>query len=118
MRTSVPVIAMIALVGLGSHAGAQAQCPELMRLRSEAAETSKQTRGGIAPTSQRCESYGRLSMAWDAILQYAKEHRELCEISTRSLDDFERYHDEAVKTRDNVCAGRPGRPFPPEIILR
>jgi hypothetical protein len=43
---------------------------------------------------------------------------KLCEISTRSMDDFEKYHDEAVKTRDNICAGRPGRPFPPEIILR
>ncbi len=118
MRMHVPVVAMMALVGLANHANAQARCPDLTRLRSEVAETSKQTRGGIAPTSQRCEVYGRLSTAWDAILQYAKDHREVCEISSRALDDFEKYHDEAVKTRDNVCAGRPARPFPPEIILR
>jgi hypothetical protein len=116
MRTSVPVIAMIALVGFGSHANAQARCPELTRLRGEATATSKLTRGGIAPTSQRCELYGRLSTAWDAVVQYAKDHREACEISSRSLDDFEKYHDEAEKARDNVCAGRPARPFPPEII--
>ena len=30
----------------------------------------------------------------------------------------ERYHREAVQARDNACAGRPLRPFPPDIIQR
>lgn len=117
MRMHVSVLAILALVAISTHAGAQ-PCPELTRLRSEAADASKQTWGGIAPTAQRCEAYGRTANAWDAILQYARQNRELCEISARSLDEFEKYRDEATKTRDNVCSGRPARPFPPEIISR
>jgi hypothetical protein len=45
MQKHMPALAMIALIGFCSQAAAQAQCPELTRLRSEAAEASKQTRG-------------------------------------------------------------------------
>jgi len=107
---------MIALVGFCSQANAQARCPELTRLRSEAADALKQTRG--VPTSERCEAYNRLSMAWGAVAQYANDHRELCGISAVSLNEFEKYHHDAVTARDNVCAGRPARPFPPDIIQR
>jgi len=116
MRTLMPALAMIALVGFCSQANAQAQCPELTRLRSEAAEASKPTRRAL--TSDRCEAYIRSSMAWGVMVQYANDHRELCDISIRSLSEFEKYHREAVSARDNVCAGRPVRPFPPEIIQR
>jgi len=116
MRTLMPALAMMALIGFCSQANAQAQCPELTRLRSEAAEASKQTRGG--QISDRCDAYIRSSMAWGVMVQYANDHRELCEISIRSLSEFEKYHREAVRARDNVCAGRPVRPFPPEIIRR
>lgn len=118
MRIHASAIVLIALVGFGSQAYSQVRCPELIRLRGEAAEASKQTRGGLVPTSGRCAAYNRLSMAWDAIAEYAKDNREACDISTLSLDDFEKYQVEAVKARDNVCAGRPSRPFPPEIIQR
>ena len=37
MRTRMPVLGMIALVGFCSQANAQARCPELTRLRSEVA---------------------------------------------------------------------------------
>jgi hypothetical protein len=116
MRTLMPALAMIALVGCCSQANAQAQCPELTRLRGEAAEASKPTSRAL--TSDRCEAYIRSSMAWGIMVQYANDHRELCGISIRSLSEFEKYHREAVNARDNVCAGRPARPFPPEIILR
>ena len=115
MRTPMPVLAMIALVGFCGQASAQARCPELTRLRSEVAGALKQTRG-LVPTLDRCEAYNRFSTAWGAIVQYANDNREACDISTLSLDDFEKYPREAVQARDNVCAGRPVRPFPPDII--
>jgi hypothetical protein len=52
------------------------------------------------------------------MVQYANDNREACDISTLSLDEFEKYHREAVQARDNVCAGRPARPFPPDVIRR
>ena len=116
MRTHVPALAMIALVEFCSQANAQGPCPELTRLRSEAAENSPRLRG--VPTSQRCEAYIRFAKALLAIAQYANDHRESCDLSTVSLSDFEKYHQEAVSARDNVCAGRPARPFPPDIIQR
>jgi hypothetical protein len=115
MRTHMPALAMIALVGFCSQANAQARCPELTRLRSEAAEALKQARG--VPSWGRCEAYNRFSRAWGAIAEYANDQRELCDISTLSLNEIEKDQREAVKTRDNACAGRPLRPFPPDIIL-
>ena len=116
MRIQLPVLAVAALVGICNQACAEAQCPELIRLRHETAMASKQTIG--VPTSQRCESYNRVSTAWDAVVQYAADHREACNISSASLDDLEKYHRGALEARDNVCAGRPARPFPPDIIQR
>ena len=45
-------------------------------------------------------------------------NRELCDISIVLLSEFEKRHREAEKARDNVCAGRPLRPYPPDIIER
>ena len=116
MRMLLPALAMIALGGFFNQANAQAQCPELTRLRSEAAQAQKPMARGLI--SDRCDAYIRSSMAWRAVLQYAEDHRESCDISFRSLGEFEKYHREAVSARDNVCAGRPARPFPAEIIHR
>jgi hypothetical protein len=99
-----------------SQANAQTQCPELTRLRSEAVEASKPLGRARALISHSCEAYIRSSMAWGAMVQYANDHREMCDISFHSLGEFEKYHREAVTARDNVCAGRPIRPFPPDII--
>jgi hypothetical protein len=126
MRTLMPALAAIALAGFCSQANAQAQCPELTRLRSEAARASKQwtaldTKRDLimpVPRSQHCETYVRISMAWAAIAQYANDHREACDISEVSLNEFEQRHREAVTARDNFCSGRPVRPFPAEIIQR
>jgi len=114
MRTHMPVLAMIALVGFCSQASAQTPCPELTRLRGEAAEASKRVTRVL--TSDRCGAYIRFSTAWGALAQYAGDHRESCDLSVISLNEFEKRHLEAVRARDNVCAGRPARPFPPEII--
>jgi hypothetical protein len=116
MRTLLPALAMIALGGFSNQANAQAQCPELTRLRSEAVAAQKPMRRGVVDSY--CDAYIRTSMAWRAVLQYAEDHREMCDISIRSLSDFEKYYSEAVSARDNVCAGRPVRPFPAEIIQR
>jgi hypothetical protein len=118
MRMLVPTLAMTALIGFCSQAGAQAQCPELTRLRSEAVEASKPFGRGRALISNNCEAYIRSSMAWGEMVQYANDHREACDLSIHSLSDFEKYYREAVVARDNACAGRPIRPFPPEIIQR
>jgi hypothetical protein len=114
MRIHSPALALIALVGFCSQAGAQARCPELTRLRGEAAEASAKVRDFSA--SNRCAAYVRFSMAWDEIIQYANDHREMCDISNISLDDFDKQHREAVEARKNICAGRSARPYPAEII--
>jgi hypothetical protein len=112
----MPALAMMALIGFCGQANAQAQCPELTRLRSEAVEASRPMGRTRALISDSCEAYIRSSMAWGAMVQYANDHREMCGISFHSLSEFEKYHREAVRARDNVCAGRPVRPFPPDII--
>jgi hypothetical protein len=105
---------MVILFGCCNHTNAQGRCPELARLRSEAAEAARQTIGVATP--ERCVAYGRSSDVWSAIVQYATEHRELCEFSNALLDELEKNHQKAVKARDNVCAARPARAFPPDII--
>ena len=110
MRTRMPTI-MLALLGFCVQANAQALCPELARLRNEAQETLKQSR--TVPASERCYMYNRLSRAWDAVVQYANDNRESCHISISSLNEFERYHSEAVKGRDNLR-----RPPPSPISTR
>jgi hypothetical protein len=114
MRTRMPAFTIIALLGFCIPANTQALCPELARLRSEAQEALKRSR--TVPTSERCYMYNRLSKAWDAVARYANDNRESCPISVPSLNDFERYRDEAMKDRDNVCAGRPLRPYGADVI--
>jgi len=117
MRTRMPALAIIvALLGFWVQGNAQALCPQLIRLRSEAQETLKQSR--TVPASERCYMYNRLSLAWSAVAQYANDNRESCHISISSLDEFERYHREAVEGRDNVCAGCPLRTCPADVIQR
>ena len=116
MRTRMPAFTIIALLGLCIEVNAQAPCPELTRLRTEAQEVLKQSR--TVPASERCYMYIRLSVAWGAVAQYANDNRESCHISIPSLNEFERYRREAVKDRDNVCAGRPLRPYPADVIQR
>jgi hypothetical protein len=101
MRTRMPALTIIALLGFCIQANAQAPCPELTRLRSEAQEALKQSM--TVPASERCYMYIRLSVAWGAVAQYANDNRESCHISIPSLNEFEQYHREAVKDRDNVC---------------
>jgi hypothetical protein len=112
MRTYGAIL--IALAGLSGPANAQAQCPELTRLRSEVAAASTGT--GV-PTRNRCDAYIRLSIAWNDIAKYAGDNREACGISISAMNDIERHHREVVQARDNVCTGRRPRPFPPEIIV-
>ena len=114
MRTRMPTFTIMALLGFCIQASAQAPCPELARLRSEAQEALKRSRN--VATSERCYAYNRLSKAWDAVARYANDNRESCRLSTASLNELERYHSEAVKDRDNVCAGRPLRPYGADVI--
>ena len=116
MRTFLRALALIALGGFFNQANAQTQCPELIRLRSEAAEAQKPMGRGLM--SSHCDALIRSSIAWRAVLQYAEDHREMCDVSVRSLADFEKYYSDAASARDNVCAGRPVRPFPADIIQR
>jgi hypothetical protein len=114
MRTLLSVIAMLALIAFSVRASAQAQCPELERLRREAAEAAKDLT--CSQTPDRCQTYIRFSVTWATTARYASEHRETCNISVSSLDQLEKRHREAVSARDDICAGH--LPFPPEINRR
>jgi hypothetical protein len=116
IRALVPAFALIAFAGSTSQLRAQEQCPELTRLRSQVAETVKRSLG--APSPERCEAYVRISMDWAQAAQYASDHRASCGLGERALGDLEKQHREAVQQRDNICAGRPGRAYPPDIIAR
>jgi hypothetical protein len=109
-------VALIALAGLCSPANAQTQCPELTRLRAEAAQASARPRG--APALGYCETYIRISIAWNDVAKYASEHREACDVSSPVLEAIEKAHREAVKVRDNICSGRPALPYRADIIQR
>ena len=113
---AVPAFAMIAIIGLGVQVEARTPCQEYLRLRNAATEAWKQAMR--APPSERCAALYHASLAAEATLKYADNNRESCDISVSLLDQVERYHREAVQARDNACAGRPVRPFPPDIIQR
>ena len=113
---SVPAFTMVALLVAAPQANAQVPCQELTRLRSEATEAWKQAIR--VPASERCGSYYRFSLAAKAMVEYANNNRESCDISVQTLNQMEGYHRMAVQARDNLCAGRPLRPFPADIIQR
>jgi len=112
----VPAFTIIAIVGLTVQAEAQEPCPEYLRLRNAASEAW--TQAMRAPPSERCGALYHASLAAEATLNFADNNRESCNISVPLLNQVEGYHREAVQARDNACAGRPLRPFPPDIIRR
>src|ERR1043165_286056 len=81
--------ALIALAGLCSPANAQTQCPELTRLRAEAVAAAKPTRGPPTPLLPGCETYIRISIAWNDVVKYAGDHREACNVSSPIYDAIE-----------------------------
>jgi hypothetical protein len=105
-----------ALVGFAIQASAETPCPELERLRSEATEASKQVQRD--PVSVRCGSHHRFARATQAILEYVYNNRESCGISDQALERMERSHREAVRDRNNFCAGRPLFQFPLDVKPR
>ena len=56
--------------------------------------------------------------AAEAMLKFANNNRDSCDISVALLNQVEGYRREAVQARDNACAGRPLRPYPADIIQR
>jgi hypothetical protein len=112
----VSAFTMIAMVGLVVRVEAQTPCPELVRLRNAATEAWQ--RAMRAPRSQRCGALYQAALAAKATLEYADDNRVACDISVPLLNQVEGYHRQAVQARDNVCAGRPLRPFPADIIRR
>lgn len=109
-------LTMMAMVGLGVQVDAQTPCQEYLRLRNAATDAWKQAMR--APPSERCGALHHASLAAEATLKYAGGNRESCDISVQLLNQVEGYHREAVQARDNACAGRPLRPYPPDIIQR
>jgi hypothetical protein len=105
-----------ALVGFGIPANAETPCPELERLRSEATEASKQVQRD--PETVRCGSYHRLARAREGIVEYVHSNRESCGISDQALERMEKSHREAVRDRNNFCAGRLLFQFPSEVKPR
>ena len=113
---AVSAIAMLAIVWSGIPVEAKTPCMELVRLRNAANEAWKQAMR--APPLERCGALYQASLGTEATVEYASKNRESCDISAPLLNQVESYHREAVQARDNVCAGRPLRPYPPEIIQR
>jgi hypothetical protein len=60
---------VIAIIGFGVQAEAQAPCPELVRLRNAASEAWKQAMS--VPPSERCGALYHASLATQATLNYA-----------------------------------------------
>jgi hypothetical protein len=116
MLNPLPAFIMIATLGLTVPADAQAPCPEYLRLRNAAAEAWAHAMR--APTPERCGAFYQASLAAQATVRYAADNRESCDISVRLLNQVERQQRETVQARDNACAGRPLRPYPPDIISR
>lgn len=116
MLGRVPAFTVVAIIGLGVQAEAQAPCPELVRLRNAASEAWKQAMS--APPSERCGALHQVSLATEATRNYATNNHESCGISVPLLSQVEGYHREAVQARDNACAGRPLRPYPADVIQR
>jgi hypothetical protein len=112
----VPAFTVTAIVWLGVQAEAQTPCPELVRLRGAATEAWKAAMR-VSP-SERCGALYHASLAAEATFNYANNNRKSCDISVPLLNQVEGYHREAVQARDNVCSGRPLRPYPAEIIQR
>jgi hypothetical protein len=107
---------MLENIGLGVQAHAQAPCPEVVRLRNTATEAWKQAMR--VPTAERCKALDHASSATRTTLDYATHNRESCGISAQLLNQIEKYDREAEQAHDNACAGRPLRPYPPDIIQR
>jgi hypothetical protein len=117
MRTGLRTVAMIAvLIGLQVRAEAQPPCAEFVQLRSDANAVWK--RALSAPASERCGALDQASQATAATFSYASDNRVACNVSASLLSQVEGYHREAVQARDNVCAGRPLRPYPADVIGR
>ena len=105
-----------ALVGLTVQAETRTPCQQYLQLRNAASEAWKQAMR--TPQSDRCEAFYRASLAAEATRNYADGNRESCAISIELMNQVEGYHREALQARDNACAGRPVRPYPPDIIHR
>jgi hypothetical protein len=114
--SGVPALTILLLLALEVQAEAQAPCAEVLRLRNAASEAWKHAMS--APASQRCGALAQASVATEATLNYADNNRQSCNISDRLLNEVDGYHRQAVQARDNVCAGRPLRSYPPDIIQR
>jgi hypothetical protein len=113
---AMPAFAMITIIGLGVQVEARTPCQEYLRLRNAATEAWKQAMR--APPSERCGALYHASLAAKATLKYADNNRESCAISVQLLNQVEGYRREAVRARDNACAGRPLRPYPADIVPR
>jgi hypothetical protein len=116
MLRRVSAFTIMIAAGFAPQAGAQAPCTELLRLRNAANEAWKQAMRGSP--SERCAALYHAASATEATLNYANGNRESCRISVPLINQVEEYNRKAVQARDNVCAGRPLRPYPPDIIQR
>ena len=108
--------AVMAIVGLVAPAEASTPCDQYLGLRNAATQAWKQAMR--ASPSERCGELYHATSAAEATLSYARNNREACAISDRLLNQVEGYQRAAVQARDNVCAGRPLRQYPADIILR
>ena len=104
-------LTMAALAVVAMQVPARAECPELDRLRNAFIKAWD-------VKEPACDHYWRLFLAAKAWDEYARRNVESCSISGHLLFQIEREYRDVAETRDNVCAGRPKRPLPAEIMPR
>ena len=109
-------VTALAFAGQTVQAAARAPCQQYVELRNAASHAWKEAM--TTPRPDRCAALDRASMAADATLKYAEGNRGSCNISVQLLNQVAGQHRETLQARDNVCAGRPLRAYPADIIQR
>ena len=96
------------------QAEARAECPELDRLHAAIIEARDcLPKATSRNSSDDCGYHYRASQAAKAWIAYARQNAKSCGISG-NLVQMEWEYRNIARTRDDVCSGRPARPFTAE----
>jgi hypothetical protein len=116
MRIAAVFVTSIAAAGFAVPAQAGVPCDAYVHLRNAA--TAAWNEAMRAPPYRRCGPLNHASAAAATTLRYAGANRASCDISSALLGEVQDNADRTARARDNVCAGRPMRGYPAEIIRR
>jgi hypothetical protein len=97
------LVVTVLLLG-AAQAQTPSRCPELMQLKTDA--DASLTKADGLTGQNRCDALVHYSSAWADMEKYARDHGELCGISTTSVEDIAESHKRAVRVREDACGGR------------